>query len=66
MVYVLNDMMYASKTMMEKLRKLEVLIRVMGVKIEARWFSSAVICLADALSRTWDSGGMWARTDVAR
>lgn len=55
-VYILNSMVSASKVMMAELRQLEVLMRVLGVKIEARWIPSAVNKFADALSRTWDPG----------
>lgn len=36
-VYVLNVMVSASKPMMEELRKLEVMSRVMGIKLESGW-----------------------------
>lgn len=51
-VYVLNAMLSASRPMMLELRKLEVLLSAIGVKLEARWIPSAVNRFADALSRT--------------
>lgn len=59
-VFVLNSMVSASRPMMVELRKLEVLLRALGVKLEARWIPSAVNRFADALSRTWDPGDIWA------
>ena len=53
-VYVLNAMVSASKEMMIELRKLEVLLKVLGARLEARWIPSAVNRFADTLSRTWD------------
>lgn len=42
--------------MMAELRKLQVLLHVLGVRIEARWIPSAANRFADSLSRTWDPG----------
>lgn len=53
LMYVLNSMGSASKPMMAALRKLEVLMRVMGVKIDARWIQSVVNRFSDPLSRRW-------------
>lgn len=55
-VYVLNAMVSASPAMMVELRRLEKLLKALGVTIEARWLPSAVNKFADALSRTWDPG----------
>lgn len=54
-VFILNAMVSTSPMMMDELRRLQVLLRALGVKIEARWLPSAVNRFADALSRTWDS-----------
>lgn len=59
-IYVLNAMVSASRTMMVELRKLEVMLTVMGVRLEALWIPSAVNRFADALSRTWDPEDMMA------
>ena len=53
-VAILRAMVSASRPMMVKLRKPEVPIRVLGVKIEAKWLPSAVNRFADSFSRTWD------------
>lgn len=50
-VYVINSIVSASRPMMA-----EVLLRVLGVRIDARWIPSAVNRYADSLSRTWDPG----------
>lgn len=63
-VCVLNAMVSASKAMMAEPRKLQVLLRVLGVTIEARWIPSAVNRYADALSRTWDPGDARATTTL--
>lgn len=55
-VYVLNAMVSASRPMMAELRRLQALMRALGVSIEARWLPSAVNRYADALSRVWDPG----------
>lgn len=65
-VYVLKAMVSASGPMMVELRKLEVLLRVLGVMMEARWIPSAVNRFADALSRTWDPGDIWATVSVTK
>ena len=62
-VYILNAMVSASRDMMVELRKLEVVLRVLGVRLEARWIPSAVNKFADTLSRTWNPGDVRA-TDV--
>ena len=54
--YILNAMVSASKPMMAELRRLQVMLRTLGVHIEARWLPSAVNRFADALSQTWDPG----------
>ena len=54
MVYVLKDMVSASKPLMEELRRLQRTMQVLGASIEARWLPSAVNRYADALSKTWD------------
>jgi hypothetical protein len=41
---------------MAELRGLDVMLRILGVKLEARWLPSAVNRYADALSRQWDPG----------
>jgi hypothetical protein len=55
-VNILNDMVSSSRPMMAELRRLEVMLRILGVKMEARWIPSAVNRYADALSRQWDPG----------
>jgi hypothetical protein len=55
-VHVLNAMVSASRPMMAELRRLEVMLRTLGVKLEARWIPSAINRYADALSRRWDPG----------
>ena len=54
--YIHKAMVSASKEMKVELRRLEVLLRVLGVRLEARWIPSTVNRFADALSRTWDTG----------
>lgn len=65
-VFVLNAMVSSSKPMMAELRKLEVLMRVQGVRLEARWIPSAVNKFADSLSRTWDPGDVRATESLSR
>jgi hypothetical protein len=55
-VKILNAMVSASRPMMAELRRMEIMLRTLGVKVEARWFQSAVNRYADALSRQWDPG----------
>ena len=55
-VSVINSMFSASKPMMAELRKLNDLLRVYNVTLDARWLPSAVNKFADSLSRTWDPG----------
>jgi hypothetical protein len=50
-VSILNAMVSASRPMMAELRRLEVMLRALGVRIEARWRPSEVNRYADALSR---------------
>jgi hypothetical protein len=59
-VHILNAMVSASRPMMAELRRLEVMLRILGVKVEARWIPSAVNRYADALSRQWDPGDVCA------
>jgi hypothetical protein len=59
-VHILNAMVSASRPMMAELRRLEVMLRILGVKLEARWIPSAVNRYADALSRQWDPGDVCA------
>lgn len=54
--YILNAKTSASKLMSAELRRLQAMMRLMGVQIEARSLPSAVNRFADALSRTWDPG----------
>jgi hypothetical protein len=49
-VHILNAMVSASRPMMAELRRLEVMLRILGVALEARWILSAVNRYADALS----------------
>lgn len=51
-VYVLNAIVSASRPMMVELHKLKMLLRVMGVRLEAQGIPSAVNRFAYALSRT--------------
>jgi hypothetical protein len=55
-VHILNAMVSASRPMMAELRRLEVMLRALGVRMEARWIPSAVNRYADSLSRQWDPG----------
>lgn len=55
-VLFLNLMVSASKPMMSELRKFEVLMRVQGLRLEARSIASAVNKFSDSLSRTWNPG----------
>ena len=48
-VYILNAMVSASREMIVELRRLEVLLRALNVKLDARWIPSAVNRFADAL-----------------
>jgi hypothetical protein len=59
-VHNLNAVVSASRPMMAELRRLEVMLRILGVKLEARWIPSAVNRYADALSRQWDPGDVCA------
>jgi hypothetical protein len=59
-VHILNAMVSTSRRMMAELRRLEVLLRILGVKLEARCIPSAVNRYADALSRQWDPGDVCA------
>lgn len=59
-VAILNSMVSASRPMMSEIRKLRVLLRVLGVDIEARWIPSAVNRFADSLPRTWAPGDVQA------
>ena len=54
--FILNAMVSSSKQMMAEPRRLHVMMRTLGVSIEARWLPSAVNRFADALSQTWDPG----------
>lgn len=65
-VYILNAMVSASRPMMAELRKIEKLLRVLGVRIDSRWIPSAVNRFADSLSRTWDPGDIEATESVVR
>jgi hypothetical protein len=53
-VHILNAMVSASRPMMAELRRLEVMLRALGIRIESRWLPSAVNRYADTLSRQWD------------
>jgi hypothetical protein len=57
-VRILNAMVSASRPMMAELRRLETMMRVLGVRIEARWLPSAINRYADSLSRQWDPGDL--------
>ena len=50
--FILIAMVSSCKPMMAELRRLHVMMRKLGVSIEARWIPSAVNRFADALSRT--------------
>lgn len=65
-VFILNAMVSASAPMMTELRKLEVLMRALGVRVDARWLPSAVNRFADALSRTWDPGDARATAELVQ
>lgn len=54
-VNILNAMVTASTVMMAELRRLEVLLRVFAVRIDARWIQFAVNRFVDSPSRTWDA-----------
>lgn len=51
-VWVLNAMISASRTMMSELRKLRALLHGLGIRIQAQWLPSVVNQYADALYRT--------------
>lgn len=53
-VIVLNEMVSESKKMMYEIRKLDVLLCVQGVRLEARLINYTVKTFADSLSREWD------------
>jgi hypothetical protein len=55
-VHILNAMISASRPMMAELWRLEVMLRILGIKMEARWIPSAVNRYVDALSPQWDPG----------
>ena len=59
-VSILNSMVSASKPMMAELRKLQRLLAVLSVRLDARWLPSAVNRYADALSRTWNPSDLQA------
>lgn len=59
--YILKSMVSAFRAMMAELKEIEVLLHVLGVRIDARWIPSAVNRHADALSRTWDPEDVRAR-----
>jgi hypothetical protein len=59
-VHILNAMVSTSRPMMAELRRLEVMLRILRVKVEARWIPSAVNRYADALARQWDPGDVCA------
>jgi hypothetical protein len=59
-VLILNAMVSASRPMTAELRRLEVMLRTLAMKVEARWIPSAVNRYADALSRQWDPGDVCA------
>ena len=63
-VHILNAMVSASRPMMAELRRLQVMLRVLGVRLEARWLPSAVNRFADALSRQWDPGDVSATAEL--
>lgn len=65
-VYILNATVSASKEMMAGLQRLEGLLRVLGVRLEARWIRSAVNRFADTLSRKWNPGDVRATTKFVR
>lgn len=56
-VFILNAVVSASPVMMEEIRRLQALLKALGVKIEARWLPSGVNSFANALSHTWVSAG---------
>ena len=51
---ILNAMVSASRPMMVEIWKLEVLMRVLEVKIEAKWLPRAGNRFPDSMSGTWD------------
>jgi hypothetical protein len=55
-VHIHNAMVSGSRPMMAELRRLEVMLRILGVKMEAQWIPSASNRFAEALSRQWDPG----------
>jgi hypothetical protein len=65
-VHILNAMVSASRPMMAELRRLEVMLRVLGVRMEARWLPSAVNRYADSLSRHWDPGDVSITEELVR
>lgn len=65
-MFVHNGMVSESKLMMAEPGKLEVLMRLRGVRLNARWIPSAVNKFADSMSRTWDLGEMRATGLLSR
>lgn len=63
-VSILNAMVSASKPMMAELRKLQKLLAVLQVRLDARWLPSAVNRFADSLSRTWSPSDVRASSRV--
>jgi hypothetical protein len=55
-VHILNAMFSASRPIMAELPRLDVTLRALGVRMEARWLPSAVNRYADSLLRQWDPG----------
>jgi hypothetical protein len=45
---------------------LEVMLRVLGLRIEARWLPSAVNRYADSLSLQWDPGDVQVTEELVR
>jgi hypothetical protein len=54
--HILNAIVSASPPMMADLRRLQVMLREFGVRMEARRLPSAINRYADSLSRKWGPG----------
>jgi hypothetical protein len=65
-VYILKAMVSSSTRMMQELRRLQAVMQVLNVQIEARWLPSAVNRFADSLSRQWDPGDVRATETLLR
>jgi hypothetical protein len=65
-MHILNAMVSASRPMMAELHRLEVMLRALGVRMDAQWLPSAVNRYADSLSRQWDPWDVCVMEELVR